>query len=328
MGSLIRAIYRIFIKNRFIRWVWILGLSLWGVKWLTDNAIIKKKSFFSKTILKIPAEDIHTFTIQKANDEEMIFTRNESNWLIVKNDVTISVPEDSVAAFLNIFNKMESSAIKKLSENVADDEAVRKAESKYLYKIFINHKNNATDSISVFYTAKDSASNDTLTFVQLNNERILHGLKENLMGLLGKDFNDFRRKNLLDFSRKNVSKLVMRNPLDTATFYAKDTSNWAFFNDRYSVVSDSLNTYLKSIEILRGSKFYDNSRDFKENKNIDNQLVIYTKDDSMTLTAYRRERLFILHSSANNENYFKVDSTNIIFKKATDFIRQKSKGSF
>jgi hypothetical protein len=328
MGSLIRAIYRILIKNRLIRWVWILGLSLWGVKWLTDNAIIKKKSFFSKTILAIPKEDIHTFTIQKANDEEIIFTRNDANWLIVKNDVTISVSEDSVAAFLTVFNKMESSAIKKLSENTADDEAVKKAESRYLYKIFINHKNSATDSISVFYTVQDSLSDDTLTFVQINNERILHGVKNDLMGLLRKDFNDFRSKKLLNFSRANATKLVFLNPLDTAIFYAKDTVNWTFFNNKNSVLSDSLNAYLKSIGILRGGRFYDASRDFKENKNIDNQLVIYTKDDSTKLTAYRRERLFILHSSSNNDNYFQIDSTNDIFKKATDFIRVKSKSSF
>lgn len=321
MSSFIRALYRIFIKNRFIRWVWLLALSLWGIKWITDNAIAKKKTYFSKTILALPPKDVLTFTIRKPNDDETTFTRHDDHWLAVHNDITIKIPEDSVAAFLNLFNKMDSYAIKKLSDS---DETASPSSSKFLYKILINH-NNVNDSLTIFYTAKDSLSGENLAFLRVYNEPFLNGVKTDILTLLEKNFNDYRSQHLLKFSRADISKVVLKNLNDTATFYAKDTVNWTYFNDRFTVISDTFNRYLKSLEILRGGAFYDASRDFKERNSIENQLIIYTKEDSIILTAYRRERLLILHSTDNNENYFKADSIHHIFKNHNDFIRLKSK---
>ena len=148
--------------------------------------------------------------------------------------------------------------------------------------------------------------------------------------LFDKDFNDFRNAQILSFSRANLSKVTLRSRLDTATFYAKDTANWTYSNDRYLVLNDSFNTYLNSINHLSlrnlkpvGGKFYDASRDFKDIKKIENQLVIYFKEDSATLTAYRRERHFILHSTQNPESYFQVDSVGFIFQNTEGYVRLK-----
>lgn len=317
MSRFLRAFYRIFIKNRFIRWVWLLALSLWGIKWVTDNAITKKKPLFSKTVLAIPSADIHTFTIRSASDEEMTFTRHDDrSWLAVKNDVTIQVPEDSIAVFLNLFNKMDSYAVKKISESEENPA--------YLYKVFINRKNNLNDSLTVFYMAFDSLSKENLTFLKVSQEPFLQGIKGDILGLLKKDFNDFRSTELMPvLLRKDISKVIFRTPFDTVSFYAKDTLHWTFSNERFSVVSDTFNRYLKNLELLRGGTFYDAARDFVENKNIENQMVILHSTDSVVLTAYRRERLLILHSTANKDTYFKTDSVNHIFKPLKDFIRPK-----
>lgn len=317
MSRLLRAFYRIFIKNRFIRWVWLLALSLWGIKWVTDNAITKKKPFFLKTVLAIPSADIHTFTIRSASDEEMTFTRHDDhNWLAVKNDVTIPIPEDSVAAFLTLFNKMDSYAVKKISESEDN--------SAYLYKVFIHHRNNLNDSLTVFYTAFDSLSKESLTFLKVSQEPFLQGIKGDILGLLKKDFNDFRRTELMPtLIRKDISKVIFRTPFDTVSFYAKDSLHWTFSNVRFGVVADTFNRYLKNLELLKGGAFYDAARDFVDNKNIENQMVILHSTDSVVLTAYRRERLLILHSTANKDTYFKVDSVNHIFKPLKDFIRPK-----
>ena len=325
MSQLLRGFYRIFIKNKIIRWAWMLGLAVWGVKWASENFLKTKNAFFSKSILSISPDDVAAFTIRKG-DEETTFARADSVWLVVKNDVTIRIPTDSVAVYLNLFSKMTSYSIKKLSDK-PEDESI---EDKALFKIFISKNNNTTDSLSIFYTAKDSVSGNILTYIKLPKERLLQGIEGNLVTLFDKDFNDFRNVQVLSFTRADVSKVTLRSRLDTATFYAKDTANWTYSNDRYMVLNDSFNTYLKSINHLSlrsmksvGGKYYDASRDFKDIKKIENQLVIYFKEDSATLTAYRRERHFILHSTQNPESYFQMDSVGFIFQNTEGYVRLK-----
>ena len=324
MATLLRGFYRIFIKNRFIRWVWMLALSLWGVKWLSENYVEKKKSYYSKTILSIQPNDINTFTIRKG-DEETIFTRADTGWLVVKNDITIRIPTDSIADFLNLFSKMESYSLKKIMETEIPTSSDGRPLDKPLYAVFITNNKNTTDSLSVFYTAEDSVSGYNLTYLRLSNEIVLHGIKEDLKGLFEKDFNSYRKNNLLKFSRANIEKVMLLSRRDTATFYAKDSVNWVYFNDKFVVSKDTFNNYLQSIQLLSGVKFYDAARDFTDHKNIENQLIIYTNQDSVTLTAYSREHKLILHSTQNNDNYFRVDSINHIFKSPLDFIQPKGK---
>ena len=327
MKKLVRGLYKIFIKNRFIRFAWMLGISVWGVKWATDTYLVNKKAFFSKTILSLPPEDISTFTIRKG-DDDMIFARADSNWLVVHNNITIPLSHDSVAVFLQVFRQLNSHSIKKLpdvppivSEGSHDTE-------KPNIVVFITRKNNITDSLSIFYAVKNSLTGQTLTYCKLPNERLLHGVKPDLNRIFGIDFNSFRNNQLLSFDRAKVSKITYRSPADTISFYAKDSVNWTFNQDRYSVLADSFNLFMKDMGILskgllseRGGSFYDGSRDFTDRKNLVQQWIIYFKEDSAVLTTYRRERLFILHSSQNKDNYFQVDSLNPLLKKPESFLR-------
>ena len=126
MTKFLRFIYRIFFKNRIARLAIFLTLSVFGVKWATENLLGKKKTLFVKTILAINPSDINTFTIRQ-RDEELTFTRGTTDWLAVKNDVTVKIPEDSIVEFLNLFGKMEAVALKKMPEvdaNVGDSGSI------------------------------------------------------------------------------------------------------------------------------------------------------------------------------------------------------------
>ena len=320
MTKFLRFIYRLFFKNRIARLAIFLTLSVFGVKWATENLLGKKKTLFVKTILAINPSDINTFTIRQ-RDEELTFTRGTTDWLAVKNDVTVKIPEDSITAFLNLFGKMEAVALKKMPEvdtNVGDSGSIEKS----LMTVDLALSNNATRSFSIFYKLKDSLTSEILSFVKLPNERLLHGVKGDLIQFFNKDFTDFRDKTLLDFSIKNVSKLEMRSRLDTVTFYAKDT-NWVYSDIRFVVLQETFKNHVKSLEILRGSIFFDKSRDFIEPKNLENQCVIHTINDSTILTAYRLEKGFVLHSTHNNDAFFKVDSVTNIFPLPNNFVRPK-----
>ena len=87
MSQLLRGFYRIFIKNKIIRWAWMLGLSVWGVKWASENFLKTKNAFFSKTILSISPDDVAAFTIRKG-DEETTFARADSNSAVARSAIS------------------------------------------------------------------------------------------------------------------------------------------------------------------------------------------------------------------------------------------------
>lgn len=322
MKKLIRGFYKIFIKNRFIRFAWMLGLSVWGVKWATDTYLVNKNAFFSKTILSFPPDDITTFTVRQG-DNDIIFARADSNWLVVHNNITVPLPYDSVAVFLQVFRQLESHSIKKLPDvSPTVSEGNNTTENPNIV-VFVTRKNNITDSLSIFYAEKNSLTGQTLTYCKLPKERLLHGVKPDLNRIFGIEFNSFRNDLLLSINRADISKITFRNPADTVSFYAKDSVNWTFSQDRSSVLADSFNLFVKNMGILRGGKFYDRSRDFTDKKNLIQQCIIYFEEDSAVLTTYRRERLFIIHSSQNKDNYFQVDSLNLILKKPEAFLELK-----
>ncbi len=105
MSKILRATYRFFIKNRFIRWTWMLALAIWGVKVATDRGLAWKKAPLSKTVLSIPSQTVSSFTIRQNEDEDITFTLADTVWLAVKNNVTLRLPADSVSVFLSVFKK-------------------------------------------------------------------------------------------------------------------------------------------------------------------------------------------------------------------------------
>ena len=94
MSKLLRAFYRIFIKNRFIRWTWMLALVLFGVRYATERGLAWKKTPLSKTVVSITAESVSAFTIRRGEDDEITFTIGDSAWLVVKNNITLRLPVD------------------------------------------------------------------------------------------------------------------------------------------------------------------------------------------------------------------------------------------
>ena len=98
MSKLLRGLYRIFIKNSFIRWVWMLALALWGIKIVTDKGLALRHAPLSKTVVSIPPRTVSAFTIRENEDEDMTFTLSDSGWLVVKDNITLRLPHKARAS--------------------------------------------------------------------------------------------------------------------------------------------------------------------------------------------------------------------------------------
>jgi hypothetical protein len=317
MSKLLRAAYRIFIKNRFIRWVWMLALAIWGVRVATERGLAWKKAPLSKTIIAIPSKTVSSFTIRQNEDEDITFTLADTNWLVVKNNITLRLPADSIQPFLSVFEKMDAIAL-----NILTAEESENIQNKKHFDIAITKKNNTTQNFSVYFNGKDSISQETFTYIKLPNENALQGIKGDLLSVFSKDFNDFRDKTLLNFKKDSTIYLTIKSPVDSYSFVRHDNL-WVSRNSQFQLSQNAFQKYVSSLQILRGPNFYDGDRDILTPVKIDRQLVVYLPTDTVVLTSFKLEKGYILHSTQNKEVYFRVDSTTNIFPNLTNFLITK-----
>ena len=304
MSKLIRLAYRLLIRNRFIRWTWLLALALYGVKIATDRGLAWRKTPSSKTVFTLSPASIESFRIQNSDGEELTFSRNDSVWIGVKSNVSIRLQEDSVRLYLDLFSKMERLAIRTLDNTEGDTETVQG-------RVFLFLKDGVKDSFSVYYTKLDSASNEKLTFVKHGNERLLQGVKGDWQSVLNKNFDDFRNRNLLSFPLKEANELSFQSLADTLNLFRKDSTWRAAYRRPFDPIL--FKKHLENLAILRGSIFYDSDRDLLVDRKITNRFVIKTPTDTAVITAFRMDKNFVVHSSCNPDSYFKMDSIGMIF---------------
>ena len=314
MSKILRTFYRIFIKNRFIRWTWMLALVLFGVRYATERGLAWKKTPLSKTVISIPAASVSAFTIGRGEDDEMTFTLADTCWLVVKNNTTVRLPIDSVQPYLSIFEKMDAVNI-----NVLNDVEFEQLNSKQHSEITVTQTNNKSHVFSVFYTEKDSFSNNLITYIKLPNENALQGIKGDLLSIFNKQFDDYRDKTLLKVAKDSILSLSFLSPIDSFSLF-KRNNLWVSKNIKYRLLQTEFQQYLQNLNILRGAKFFDGDRDILTSPKILNQLIVYLPSDTIVLTNYKLEKGYILHSTQNNEAYFRFDSTTDVFPNLSNFL--------
>ncbi len=314
MSKILRAFYRIFIKNRFIRWTWMLALVLVGVRFATERGLAWKRTPLSKTVISIPSASVSAFTIRRGEDDEMTFTLADTGWLVVKNNITLRLPIDSVKPFLAVFEKMDAVNI-----NVLNDVEFKRLKTKPHSDITITQSNNTNHLFSVFYTERDSFSNDLVTYIKLPNENALQGIKGDLLSVFNKKFDDYRDKTLLNIPKDSLLSLTLISPIDTFSLIRRN-NKWVPKKTQYRLLQNEFQQYLENLFILRGAKFFDGDRDILTQPKIQNQLVIYLSSDTIVLTNYKLEKGYILHSTQNKEAYFRFDSTTNVFPNLSNFL--------
>ncbi len=304
MTQLLRGAYRLLIRNKFIRWTWLLALVLYGVKIATDRGLAWNKTASSKTVFTVSPSDIESFTIQNKADEDITFSRQDTVWIAVRNNITVRLPDDSVQVYLDLFSKIERLAVKMQSNTEGVGERPK-------WYVSIVQKNGTKHSLSINYVAFDSLSNENLTFLKLEKERLLHGVRGNWTTVLSKDFDDFRDHRLLRFSIKEAAAMSFQNPIDTLNVFRKETIWRSPYNRSFNPVL--FKNYVENLDILRGGIFYDEDRDLLVDRKISNRLIIKTPTDTAIITAFRLDNFFVVHSSCNPDNYFKMTAIEDVF---------------
>jgi hypothetical protein len=308
MRKFLRLAYRLLIRNRIIRWTWLLALVLYGVKVGTDKGFAWRKKPNAKTIFSVYPNTIESFTIQNRASEDLTFSRQDTTWLVVKNNITVRLPEDSVRPYLDLFSKMERLAVK--------SEANTEGGAMAQWRVNLVEKNGDKRSFSVHFTAYDTLSDEHLTFIRLGDERLLNGIRGDWQGVLNRNFDDYRDRRLFDFSLNQAGEIAFQSPQDSLVFFRKSIQD-SIWRNRNNLFIEPIvfRNYVEHLDLLRGGNFYDEDRDLLAERKISNRLVVKTPTKTAIVTAYKLDNFFVVHSSCNPDNYFRIDSTASIFFK-------------
>jgi hypothetical protein len=310
MRKLLRTAYRLLIKNRITRWTWLLALVLYGVKIGTDRGLAWRKTASAKTIFTISPDDIENFTIQNDAAEDLTFSRQDSVWLAVKNNVTLRLPEDSVRPYLTLFSKIERLAI-----NTPQNTEGSSSPTKWSVSVF--NKKGVKHSFSIYYNALDSISNEPLTFMKFHDEPSFSGVRGDWWAVLSKPFDDFRDRRLFDFSLNQAVDITFQSTTDSLAFYRNNLVKDTLWRNKNKIDIEPIvfQNFVDNLDILRGPIFYDADRDLLAERKVSNRLVVKTPTDTAIVTAYKLDNFYVVHSSCNPNNYFRMDSTSSVFFK-------------
>jgi hypothetical protein len=318
MRKFLRLAYRLLIRNRIIRWTWLLALVLYGVKVGTDKGFAWRKKTNAKTIFTVSPNAIESFTISNLAIEELselTFSRQDTTWLVVKKNVTLRLPEDSIRPYLDLFSKMERLAVKS-EANTDLSRDYREGGTMAQWRVNLVEKNGDKRSFSVHFTAYDTLSDEHLTFVRLGEERLLNGIRGDWQGVLNRHFDDYRDRRLFDFSLNQAGEISFQSPQDTLVFFRRSIQD-SIWRNRNNLFIEPIvfRNYVEHLDLLRGGNFYDDDRDLLADRKVTNRLVVKTPTKTATVTAYKLDNFFVVHSSCNPDNYFRIDSTSTIFFK-------------
>ena len=129
--------------------------------------------------------------------------------------------------------------------------------------------------------------------------------------VLSKNFDDFRDRRLLRFSIHEAAEMSFQNPIDTLNVFRKDTIWRSPYNRLFNPIL--FKNHVANLDILRGSIFYDEDRDLLVDRKMSNRLIIKTPTDTAIITAFRLDNYFVVHSTSNPDNYFKMTAIQDVF---------------
>jgi hypothetical protein len=177
-------------------------------------------------------------------------------------------------------------------------------------------RNGTKRTFSVHYTAYDTLSNENLTFVRLGDERLLNGVRGDWATVLNRNFDDYRDRRLFDFSLNQAGEISFQSPQDTLDFFRRSMHDSVWQNrNRLFIEPIVFRNFVENLDLLRGGIFYDDDRDLLADRKISHRLVVKTPSDTAIVTAYKLDNFYVVHSSCNPDNYFRIDSTSAIFFK-------------
>ena len=301
MRKLAIFFYRIFVKNKLIRWILLLGLATWLLKIGTEKWLGTGSTPPQKVIFEADTARITTIEWRDATGETT-FARGDSTWFVVKDNITVKLSDSNIKAFLGYLSRITAHKLQKI-----DDLTPFKAQSNSLNILYTDGSRD-----SFFLYEKNIFFNNTA--LVLPKKMVAFGISDTLWQFLRADYFGKNDKSLFSFTDSMVYKIKIQDTLSVFSVEKKG-KNWVKTPSNTPFASEKVENYLKNLKILRGGDIYAGSQDFMQNIPISHRICLYFDNDSAYLYSYQlAPDMWVLSASRNKRQCFiKRDSVSDIF---------------
>jgi hypothetical protein len=317
LAKILRFLYRLVVKNRPFRILWSVCFLLYMTVKVSEGCLKRRDTVLTALLVAVPPAQVKTFSIRQSTGDELIFVRQNQDWIAVKNSVSAKISAQSIQAYLHIFAGLES------LRSVGADWVQNTAETAPIM-VQITPDSGAVQTFYVQKLEKEATTGHLFTIVSLPGERVAHYVKGDLVGLLDKNFNELRNTTIFNWEAADIQRVeCWLDKKIVYKFFKNKNQIWESVNEDYEVLQPTFNQYLTEIGHTSGTHFQENIT-FDVSNYIDNQLIVYVKDSlKLTLTTYKYADQYLLQSTQNQHAFFKMDSANVFFPDHKTFLRKK-----
>ncbi len=317
LAKILRFMYRLVVKNRPFRIFFSVCFLLFATFKVSEGCLKRRDTILTAILVAVPPPKVKTFSIRQSTGDELIFVRQNQDWIAVKNSISAKISAKDIQYYLNIFGGLES------LRSVGADWVQNTPETAPVM-VQITPDSGKVQTFYVQKLEKDSLTGQIFTIVALPGERVAHYVKGDLMHLLDKNFNELRNTTIFNWEVNDIQRVECSlNKKIVYKFLRNKNQIWESVNEENEVMQPNFNQYLSENAHTAGTHFQENIT-FDVTNYIDNQLVVYVKDSlKYTLTTYKYADQYLLHSTQNQHTFFKMDSANVFFPDAKTFLRKK-----
>jgi hypothetical protein len=317
LAKILRFMYRLIVKNRPFRIFFSVCFLLFATFKVSEGCLKRRDTVLTAILVAVPPPKVKTFSIRQTTGDELIFVRQNQDWIAVKNSISAKIAAKDIQVYLNVFRGLESfrSTAASWVQNTPETAPVM---------VQITPDSGDVQTFYVQKLEKDSLTGNIFTIVALPGERVAHYVKGDLMHLLDKNFNELRNTTIFNWEVNDIQRVeCSMNKKIVYKFLRNKSQIWESVNEEYEVLQPVFNQYLTEIAHTSGTHFQENIT-FDVTNYIDNQLVVYVKDSlKYTLTTYKYADQYLLNSTQNQHTFFKMDSANVFFPDSKTFLRKK-----
>ncbi|MBE2206704.1 MAG: DUF4340 domain-containing protein [Saprospiraceae bacterium] len=274
----------------------------------------KRERSFESVLIEADTSAVSSIVIKAPGEAEFSLVKEAGKWILTDGRRNISAEAEPVRQLLAALMKVETQQV------VAKDKdlwTVYGVDDAHATRVKLYERGTLTQDFLLGNEDLDAASQSTITFLRISDEKAVFVVDGFQMSHIGKTFNSYRNRLLLRMKREMEMNAFLWESPDTTLAFERGANGWTLGG----TVLDSMavEEYLNAFRNISADDFADDFDELEADDKLHKRLVIKGKNipGVFEITCFSdaaRKPPFVLVSSQNPKTFFSSDSTGLYGK--------------
>lgn len=271
----------------------------------------KRERSFESVLIEADTAAISSVVIQAPGEAEFSLIKESGKWILTDGRRNVSAEPEPVRQLLAALMKVETQQV------VAKDKdlwSVYGVDDAHATRVRLYERGLLTEDFLLGNEDLDAASQSTIAFLRISDEKPVFVVDGFQMSHIGKTFDSYRNRLLLRMKREMEMTGFRWESPDTTLVFERGPNGWTLGG----AVLDSMAVegYLNAFRNISADDFADDFDDVEAEEKLHKRLIIKGRNmpGRFEITCYAdaaRKQPFVLVSSQNPKTFFSSDSTGL-----------------